>query len=96
MLKQHKQVKDNLEWKGFLSVFDFITFTKKKAHSPESKQAQCTAVASDEILTNQALEKEEEEGNNNKDEDEGDQTFWWMNKVCRTNLLRCTSWWGRT
>ena len=58
--------------KGFLSVFDFIAFTKKKAHSPECEQAQCTAVASDEILTNQALEEEKEEGNNDEDEDEGD------------------------
>jgi hypothetical protein len=38
-LKWHKQFKDNLEQKGFLSVFNFITFTKKKMHPPESKQA---------------------------------------------------------
>src|SRR6266853_152132 len=96
MLKWHKQFKDNLEKKGFLSVFNFITFTKKKTHLPESKQAQCTAVDSDKIPTNQALEEEEEEekeeeeeGNNN--EDEGDQTFQWMNKVRCVKLLRCTS-----
>jgi len=97
-LKQHKQFKDNLEKKGFLSVFDFITFTKKKTHPPESEQAQCTAVDSDKILTNQALEEEEEEeeeeGNNN--EDKGDQTFWWMNKVHRIKLLRCTSYIRKT
>ncbi len=90
MLKRHKQFKDNLEKKGFLSVFNFITFTKKKTHPLESEQAQCTAVDSDKIPTNQALEEEEEEEGNN-DEDEGDQTFRWMNKVRHVKLLRCTS-----
>ncbi len=92
-LKWHKQFKDNLEKKGFLSVFNFITFIKKKTHPPESKQAQCTAVDSDKIPTNQALEEEEEEKEEegNDDEDEGDQTFQWINKVCCVKLLRCTS-----
>jgi hypothetical protein len=63
---------------GFLSVFNFIIFTKKKAYPPESKQAQYTIVGSDETLTNQVLEEEEEEkekGNNNEDKNKGDQTF---------------------
>ena len=92
-MKQHKQFKDNLEKKGFLSVFNFIAFIKKKTHPPESEQAQCTAVDSNKIPTNQALEEEEEEkeeeGNNN--ENEGNQTFQWMNKVYHVKLLRCTS-----
>jgi hypothetical protein len=92
-LKRRKQSKDNLKQKGFLSVFDFITFTKKKAHPPESEQARCTAVNGDEIPPNQALEEEEEEEEEegNDDEDEGDQMFWWMNKVRRVKLLRCAS-----
>jgi hypothetical protein len=94
MLKWQKQLKDNLEQKGFLSVFDFITFIKKKNHPPESKQAQSTAVDSIEIQTDQALQKEEEEEeeeeDDNDDEDAGDWTSWWINKVCYTKLLRCT------
>ena len=102
-LKQHKQFKDNLEWKGFLSVFNFIAFTKKKKHPLESEQAQCTAVDSDKIQTDQALKEEgeeveveevEEEVEEEK-EDVGGWTFQWMNKVHRITLLRCTDWWGR-
>ena len=94
MLKRHKQFKDNLEQKGFLSVFDFIAFTKKKMHPPESEQAQCTAVDSDKIPTNQTLEEEEEEEEeeeDNNNEDEGVYTFRWMNKVCHVKMSRCTS-----
>ncbi len=92
-LKRHKQFKDNLEQKGFLSVFNFIAFTKKKMHPPESEQAQCTAVDSDKIPTNQTLEEEEEEEEeeDNDDEDEGDHTFRWMNKVRHVKMSRCTS-----
>ncbi len=62
----------------FLSVFDFITFTKKKTHLPEIEQPQCTAVDSDRVETNQGLEEEEEE----EEEDADDWTPQWINKVC--------------
>ena len=85
-LKWCKQFKDNLEWKGFLSVFDFIAFTKKKTHLPEIKQPQCTAVDSDRVQTNQGLEEEEEE----EEEVADDWTPQWINKVCLQKSLRCT------
>jgi hypothetical protein len=85
-LKRHKQFKENLEKKGFLSVFDFIAFTKKKTHLPESKQPQHTAVNSDTIQTSQGLKEEEEE----EEEDIVDWTSQWINKVCCKKLLRCT------
>jgi hypothetical protein len=89
-LKWHKQFKDNLKKKGFLSVFNFITLMKKKNHPPESKQAQSTAVDSIEIQTDQALEEEEEEEEEEDNDNMGDWTPWWMNKVCHIKLLRCT------
>jgi hypothetical protein len=86
-MKRCKQFKDNLERKGFLSVFNFITFTKKKTNLLKSKQPQCTAVDSDKIQNNQGLEEEDEE----EEEDAGDWTPWWINKMCHEKLLRCSN-----
>ena len=85
-LKRRKQFKDDLEQKGFLSVFDFIVFTKTKKNLLESEQPQCDAVDSNQIQTSQELEEEEEE----EEEDTGDWTSWWINKVRHQKLLRCT------
>jgi hypothetical protein len=85
-LKRCKQFKDNLAQKGFLSVFDFIAFTKKKTCLPEIEQPQCTAVGSDRVQTNQGLEEDEEEEEENID----DWTSQWINKVCLQKSLRCT------
>jgi len=85
-LKWCKQFKDDLEQKGFLSVFDFIAFTKTKKNLLESKQPQCNAVDSNQIQTSQELEEEEEE----EEEDMGDWTSRWINKVRHQKLLRCT------
>ena len=87
IMKRHKQFKDNLEQKGFLSVFDFIAFTKKKTNLLESKQPQCTAVDSDKIQNNQGLEEEDEE----EEEDAGDWTPQWINKMRHEKLLRCSN-----
>jgi hypothetical protein len=86
-MKQCKQFKDNLEQKGFLSVFNFIAFTKKKSNLLESEQLQCTAVDSDKIQNNQGLEEKDEE----EEEDAGDWTPQWINKVRHEKLLRCSN-----